>query len=676
MKKRIISLVLVIVMAAGLLVSCGYSFANDDMSKYATFDKAAFDEWLKNIEIEDGDFTTDEAVREKKVNDAIFATLKSAAVDKYDGIPALYDIIYYCYYATYLDDEGKVVTLYSNMGGEKVASETQISSFADPDSFGYKLYEAVKSYVFKGAITEGDTTNYGTNYHTTTSGVKAKDGDKVAISYTVEFTPAGEDKAVNYTFKNKMVTISSQDAFLAKLIDAEAGKSVTFGEENSVKITEGEIEYTYSAVKLEWIINAGSDMDYTFKHTPYPETEKLVDVYHEVTGLASGVDIKGKELTYHIFPVYFKDVPNDLTWKLIVEEIFGTSITSSAFDAFSKKDDSGNETLKNEDGVTLAELIDGNKEKDEEDALYKSLATLLKEKDTAEKEYNDAAEDKKADAETEKKNAEKAYTDRLNLIEGIINANSLADVIVKEHKDNKYDELEDAYNNEIKANLAKKLKEYLDKNVVVGDTLPEEAVEDVYYIMMQNHKYTFYQGNATEIKNDKEVEIKDKDGNNISWYKYHNGSFDAYLIAAINTKENTKYEKVDEAEAKVMECARDFVAELVKIYAVSAAYDCLISDEEYEERAYDDFYYSYFVAYYGDIGYRAAAQFADLYNKLLIIEGEQEAIDAYEAAYEAYNDLSKSEKEETEAPEYDFDFDYKEGKIPFVSIKYTIKAED
>ena len=39
MKKRIISLILVVVMAALALSGCAYNYAKDDMAAYAKFDK-------------------------------------------------------------------------------------------------------------------------------------------------------------------------------------------------------------------------------------------------------------------------------------------------------------------------------------------------------------------------------------------------------------------------------------------------------------------------------------------------------------------------------------------------------------------------------------------------------------------------------------------------------------
>jgi Fe-S-cluster formation regulator IscX/YfhJ len=101
MKKRIISLILVAVMAVLALSGCAYSYTSDDMSQYADFDKDAFVAALKTLVIEDADFGTDEEKRQEKVLDAIFTTLSGQAnADEKmtTGTPNKYSLFYYCYY--------------------------------------------------------------------------------------------------------------------------------------------------------------------------------------------------------------------------------------------------------------------------------------------------------------------------------------------------------------------------------------------------------------------------------------------------------------------------------------------------------------------------------------------------------------------------------------------------
>ena len=65
--KRIICSILVAVMLVLSLASCGYSFMKDDMTKYADFNKTEFENFIKNILIENGEFEADPATREEKV---------------------------------------------------------------------------------------------------------------------------------------------------------------------------------------------------------------------------------------------------------------------------------------------------------------------------------------------------------------------------------------------------------------------------------------------------------------------------------------------------------------------------------------------------------------------------------------------------------------------------------
>jgi hypothetical protein len=99
--KRILCSILVVVMLALTFVGCGYSVEEDKMTSYATINKVGLEELLKKIQIEDGDFTTDSAKRDKKVWDSIYAAVAdSVKTDPVvEGIPDGRDVIYYSYYA-------------------------------------------------------------------------------------------------------------------------------------------------------------------------------------------------------------------------------------------------------------------------------------------------------------------------------------------------------------------------------------------------------------------------------------------------------------------------------------------------------------------------------------------------------------------------------------------------
>ena len=88
MKKRIISAILVIVMSVMALASCApaFNFAEEDLSAYVDFNYDKFIEALQKIEIEDADFTSNEATRQEKVTYNILASLTSAAITNNDKL--------------------------------------------------------------------------------------------------------------------------------------------------------------------------------------------------------------------------------------------------------------------------------------------------------------------------------------------------------------------------------------------------------------------------------------------------------------------------------------------------------------------------------------------------------------------------------------------------------------
>ena len=124
MKKRIISLALVIVMLLSLLCSCTFDYAKRDLTKYATFNATEFAAALQNLVIADGDFGHNLTERNKKVLDTIFAALASDAgtdTKSYDVAVGEYDVLYYGYYVTF---EKK--TTEKNDDGEEIVVSTDI----------------------------------------------------------------------------------------------------------------------------------------------------------------------------------------------------------------------------------------------------------------------------------------------------------------------------------------------------------------------------------------------------------------------------------------------------------------------------------------------------------------------------------------------------------------------
>ena len=81
MKKRIVALILTVVMSLLALTSCGgFSFTEENLDAYASFDYDAFKAALQKLEIEDSDFTTNSEIREKITAAKVYNTIADKIV--------------------------------------------------------------------------------------------------------------------------------------------------------------------------------------------------------------------------------------------------------------------------------------------------------------------------------------------------------------------------------------------------------------------------------------------------------------------------------------------------------------------------------------------------------------------------------------------------------------------
>ena len=237
MKKRIISLILVVAMAFLTLTGCAYNYAKDDMSKYATLDPQKFYDALQALVITDGDFGTNEDDRAVKVQDAIAqAILKVTDTTEkvFAGNVEKYDALYFCYYAT--DAEGNV--FYASKMDETKPTNIQI---------GLTTLEGLNKAI-SAAIPAEDIANY--IYSTSSANVVGK-GDVISLSYTKTWKEGEETKTE--TKSNTYFTVGEND----KLAEALIGKQVGVAY-NGIEITEGEIACTYNDVKVESIVKDNS----------------------------------------------------------------------------------------------------------------------------------------------------------------------------------------------------------------------------------------------------------------------------------------------------------------------------------------------------------------------------------------------------------------------------------
>ena len=592
MKKRILSLLLVVVMLTLTLASCAYSYAKDDMSKYTKVDFDAFKKALMGqvagdeIKIVDSDYTTDSAINAEKTIDKIYkdlATLVDADEKITEGAIALYDVLYYAYYITASFDvkEGeetvaKDVILHSSFMKEASAIGVQLGT--EPTA-SLSATKALMTEELAAAITEAIKDKdikdfiYITN---ATADTKIESGKEIYISYTSE---KGDTKT---TVTYEKWTLGDDD-FSAKII-SECQK---VGNKANFELGEGDDKVSYKNVVIECIINDDDHKLGEFKITDYDDTVSLSDVYGTSYELKNAKD----GLTVHVYPVYFLETP-DFDAKTILDLIYGSGITVDSLEVFN------DESFKTADGKKLADLV-------------KELATVCKDRDTAETKLTEAekaydtakkavddaggsdkatalqnekletATKDKTDAETKLDEAQKKVDEKIAEITAI---EGVAAKIVEEYTEANSEYLKGLYDTEIYEKVATEVWKLIEKYVTVTSR-PEKAVKEAEKNILETHKSTFYTGTKSE-----------KEG---SYYKVYAGDFKAYLIDTL-----AKGKTYDDALAVIHEEALEHVDTMLKIQTIAGLYDCkLVSDKDFQN-AYNTLpianpYYEIYLYYYG-----------------------------------------------------------------------------
>lgn len=384
MKKRIISLILVVVMSVLALASCGYSFAEDDMTQYATFSAEEFLNAIKEFDIKDSDFTEDEETRAKKVLDKLLTTLagKADTADhKTEGTPGANDIIYYCYYVTAKINEVEYLFMTENM---KVEEAKKMDSFQlGLNYYDNDLTEKIVA-LFNNFTFDKDNT-----YTQVTDG-KVENGSIVYISYERVYDETKDSTVVSVTetASAHRVVLDETNPFHKLLLEKNptVGTTVSgsievkgddFAENALFESTKG----TYSKIKIEWV-EKGVELDTVDDTTFDVATNKPTTIY---TGSDKNKDLKDVELKYHIYPAYFVETPA-LTAENIINEVYGESITSDSLATIIF----GEDYTKLEDHDEVHELFEKYSfTKDGETLDFEDFVTAL---DTAITEYNDAKE--------------------------------------------------------------------------------------------------------------------------------------------------------------------------------------------------------------------------------------------------------------------------------------------
>lgn len=635
MKKRILSLLLVVVTLALTLTSCSYNFTKDSMSNYTTFDFDAFKTALTKLAVEDGDFTTDPAINAQKVEETIRNTVGKEADPEaklYAGILGTYDILYYAYYATADFEGAEDVILYASNMKEASAIKLQLGMTSTAGDLDKAIMEAlgekdIKDYLYK------------TSAESTT---ELKAGDVVYVSYTYEYVDtADSNKTKKVTATNVKMTLTAGDGLSDKII-SDCAK---VGTKKDFKVTVDGVERSYKNVVVNWTVTAENKLgEFEVKDFKTEGTDGNPIAVTDTTGTSRKLtDVKDGVITYHVYPVYYLKAP-EFTATLVLDTLIGANLTADLFDFF------GDESYKDAAGKKLSTLVEELaalcKTRDgAETSLESAEKTLTTKKDTLDKAGSAATEAQKTavkEAETAVTNAKKTLEDAQKAVDEKIAAifktgTDVETKILDEYRDLAKHSLKDQYDGEIIEKIAKEVWTLIESSVKVN-SLPEKAVKETYDRIIETEKHTFYTG--TKDTTNKE-----------SFYKFYNGDFKAYLIATY-----AKDKSYEDATAEVRKVAEAAVTDLVKIYAVAEKFDCVVSDKEYKE----DFVkgnsnYDYYVEQYGETNLRTVYQFDELMTTILEVE-------TYE---KDEGDHKKGEMK-----------DYVDGKLPFKNIKYELKAEE
>ncbi len=640
MKRRIMSLLLVVVMLVLALSGCAYSYAKDDMTEYATFDKEAFLAALQDLKITetgDGVFTTDEATNDKHVEDAIYEAL-AKVVDADNkltaGAPGAHDVLYYVYYCTGVKDD-VTYTFYADKMKESGAGKIQLG-LSDHEGVNAKIAEAIAAL--------GDIDSY--VYKTKTDG-EAAAGDTVYVTYTRKYEKTvdeGGKETVTETYTNVVLTLgtTSGTEFKDKLVGLEIGKKKDKLDATISEVINGEtVDVTYSGITINWVVESGANIP-TFTYTNTASTKvSPAEPYTEDSGK---IDLKDIELTYYVFPVYYNTLPVYTAYTLLTE-VYGSSLSTSSLHMFSTDKYS----------EKIAELA----------SLLKTLADLEKAETTAKETYekkqaaiDTAGGEDKATA-AQKTARDNAYTDYV-VAQGEVEdkqkevdkqiaavyaiEDDVEGKIIEAYEKSIRKNLKDKYDTYIKYSLATEIYKLIEEHTTVT-ALPKKAVNNAYDALMDSYKESFYTGTDSSSSSTSQ-----------SYYSKYNGSFKDFLMAETNT---TTY---NDAKAAVKTEAEDAVKPIVQIYAAAQALDLVYTDKEYKDTikntnlgTYED--------YYGESNIKAAEQIDKILDYYLEIDEEYLVEDE-----EHVDDGHDHEPEKI--------ITYKDGKIPYTRIKYFIKADE
>ena len=597
MMKKILALVLVIATMALVLTGCAYRYDKNDMSKFATADFSKLDALLAALTIEDSDFgryIEGDKARDAKVLEKIDSLL-AGKIKAEDG-NKVYDFgfrqqIYYAFYCSVEKDGETIYFDAKNMDDSTLAKFLSNPKYSTEDLSATEEL-LVSDYLKKvfAAITSSDLDFAYDSESSSTTALAA--GDLVFVSYKYSYTEGGTVK--NVTAEYLPLTVVAAEGTVDSIAELIAGKSIgkIEGTETApLKFTDAEKgECTLSSLTVHFR-SKGNSVE--VKDTTYTADKKITNAANTT---ADQINIKDMEITYYIYPAYAYPVA-EYTAENVVEVIFGDSIATSSLPCFTDDED-------------LKKVVEAV-------VKLKSTYDQLNSKATAtgatQKQKDDAAEAK-----------EKLDTALASLYEDLLKKDAqVGNVILDEYEDKIYDELETAYDKEIRTKLAKEIWAWAEKNIAVDqDKLPEAAVKEARDQILSVHKNTYYTG--TDSSNKAYTET----------YK----TFDEYLANGVSDyKGKVVNDEVDKQ-------AKEDVTELIRIYAIAQHYSknvAKVTDADvslYLDELYPQLYYNFYLSgnynptvqdvrdLYGDTALRASLTFDRVMDYFLATDDKAEHV--------------------------------------------------
>ncbi len=603
MKKRIIALVLVVVMSVLSLASCGsFNFVKEDLSNYADFDYEAFKKALASIEITDGDFTTNEEIRQKKVLAVVYDKIADAIIaaaddddKKESGTVGAGDVLYYVYYAT--DAEGNVY-FYSEMKESAItASSTKAAHVIELGGIDVEDKDAdeIKKLIKQNLVAHADLADYVYSMIIKTEleenaeadlkeenpeatedeieaaiadSTKVKDGDKIVISYTRTYTKVEDDgveTSVTESAVFEPIVVNAENPLSSKFIAENAvanigGDAVKVGESSTFEVEIEGVTYKYSDVKVLYKVESEGQAIATFNYTY--TTDKNVTPDNCRSSSAEKVNLKDKELTYYVYPVYALSAPaaDEIKGSDILEWIAGNKITADYF-----------EVLEDEgyvyEGVKLTELVAdlvSIYDAEEEDNKFYAEDTELKKAYDA---YMDAVEEggsspttaqketiedlKKVYNDLQKVEAKKIYAKVDAAVKGEETASA---AIIEEYSEDTYHTLKETYDEIIIESVQEKVWELIESAVKVN-YYPEKLVKEYKEHIYDTYEYEYYKGTASSDSTT---------GTTISNYDTYE-NLNAYIMKQLNISNEA------DIDANIEKQAKAYIEPIIKIYVVAKA---------------------------------------------------------------------------------------------------------